>query len=184
LPGGTEGVPSCSAASAGKRKLPASSQAAGRPALTPVPTELNHPRAGGIHSAAPQLPLKVSRLQAGRAEPVSATTSAPAISNTAALLSTTPVLRPLRVFESPTNLSVRRETLLGRWPRRDRYHLSREYQVSITSTAGLTVLWRCRTLLARGRSHRRLCSNGRRMPRAQPAARSHSPSPARHGRAA
>jgi hypothetical protein len=100
FPGGTDGLPSCSAASAGMRKFPASSHAAERPATTPGPTEPYHPRAAEMHRTGPQLPLKVDLLSAGRAEPDSAVPSAAAIRNTAALLGTTSIVRLPRASES------------------------------------------------------------------------------------
>ena len=119
LPGGTAGVRSCSAASAGKRKFPASSHTAERPATTPGPTEPNHPRAAEIHRPGPQLPLKVGLLSAGRAEPVSAVPSAAAIRNTAALLCTTSRVRLPGASESQTEvLRVRRVTFANTSPGR------------------------------------------------------------------
>jgi hypothetical protein len=100
LPAGTAGVPSCSAASAGKRKSPDSRFAAARPATTPRPTEPNHPLAAEIQRMGPQLPLNVGLLSAGRAEPASAVPSAAVIRNTEALLSVTLRVRLARASES------------------------------------------------------------------------------------
>jgi len=100
LPAGTEGVPSCVAASAGNGKFPASSHAAGRAPATPGPTEPDHPRASGMHRTGPQLRPEVSRFPVGRAESVSADPNAPsAISNATALV-ITPTLRRWWAYES------------------------------------------------------------------------------------
>ena len=67
FPGGTDGYPSCPAASAGSRKLPKSTQAAG--GQHPGPTEPNQPRSARMQRAGPQWP----RLANERAELVSTT---------------------------------------------------------------------------------------------------------------
>jgi hypothetical protein len=100
LPGGTEGMPSWLAASAGNRKLPARSHAAGRPATTPGPTELNQPLAAGMHKRGPHASLPIVRPAAGRAEPASTVPSMPTTANTAIRLVITPGLRSSRAFRS------------------------------------------------------------------------------------
>src|SRR5207237_39653 len=72
LPRGTEGPPSCPAASAGNQKLPTSTQAAARALTTPGPTELNQPLSERIQSTGPQFPRPAN----GRAELVSTAPSA------------------------------------------------------------------------------------------------------------
>jgi hypothetical protein len=100
LPGGTEGLPSWLAASAGNRKLPARSHAAGRPATTPGPTELNQPLAAGMHKRGPHASLPVVRPAAGRAEPASTVPSMPTTAKTAIGLVIAPGLRSRRAFRS------------------------------------------------------------------------------------
>jgi hypothetical protein len=114
LPRGTEGVPSCVAASARNRKLPASSQAARCPPATPGPTEPNHPRASGMHRAGPQLPRKVGWVPAAEPAASSVDPNTPSAISTATLATTpnsTLAVR-LRVPRDVPNLS---EAIPARW---------------------------------------------------------------------
>src|SRR5438034_678261 len=88
-PGGTEGFPSCPAASAGNQRLPKRTHAAGRAFTTPGPSEPNQSLWRGKQRAGPQLP----RLAHDIAEAVSAAPITHATHSTTVHLITTQRLR-------------------------------------------------------------------------------------------
>jgi hypothetical protein len=106
FPGGTEGFPSCPAASPGNQKLPKRTHAAGRAFTTPGPTEPNQSLWPGKQRAGPQFP----RLANDRAEAVSAAPITHATHSTTICLVTTQRLRLRQAQESVRASALARGT--------------------------------------------------------------------------